>query len=86
MIDNYIENVNKNILIPREEFYHHFVFIHSFVHNFPEFKSMVNDYIKPKNKMYVSGFKSDEIDELFGKPKYFIETPKQNSYKATHNT
>ena len=81
LVGYYIDEVDNNILIPRQQFYHHFMFIHSFVHNFPQFKSLVDSYIKPKNTMYVSGFRSKEIDNLFGVPKYFVETPKQNSYE-----
>lgn len=80
LVTSYYNAVSKQNFVWRDWFYHHFVFIHSFAHSFNEFKEMVNNYIKPKRIMYVGGYYSDELKNLFGECKYIIETPKENSY------
>tara|TARA_Y100000592_G_C5459930_1_gene313440 strand:- start:276 stop:1067 length:792 start_codon:yes stop_codon:yes gene_type:complete len=71
----------KNIIL-REEFYHHFVFIHSFVYNFNFFKNQIDEHIKPLKKMYVGDNISTNFIKVFGDVEKFVKTPSQNSYET----
>jgi dimeric dUTPase (all-alpha-NTP-PPase superfamily) len=76
-------NQNENInIISRNEFYHHFVFIHTFARNFEFFKEEVDKHIKPLRKMYIGDKISENFIKVFGDIEKFVETPSQNSYET----
>jgi hypothetical protein len=67
-------------LSPENHFWHPWLFQYLSVFNQPKLDAFLNEFVKPKRKMFVGSTPKELVEIVTGKLDYYIETPKTNSY------
>tara|TARA_R100000152_G_C6772547_1_gene199493 strand:- start:560 stop:2242 length:1683 start_codon:yes stop_codon:yes gene_type:complete len=73
-IQNNYENFNDFIL------YSHVLLTYIFIHEQDIFLDFMNNFIRPKRKLFIGSIKKSSIEKLVGEVHYHVETPSRDAY------
>jgi len=73
-IQNNYENFNDFIL------YSHVLLTYIFIHEQDIFLDFMNNFIRPKRKLFIGSIKKSSIERLVGEVHHLVETPSRDAY------
>lgn len=73
-----IQNIDKNF--KESTFYSHVILTYMAVHEQEIFKDFLDNFIRPKKKLFIGSVDKNEIEKLVGKIDYYVEVPKRDAY------
>ena len=62
------------------KFYSHVLLTYIIIHEQEIFQDFMNNFIRPKKKLFIGSVKKSSIERLVGKVDYYVETPSKDAY------